>query len=72
VTTLSKHNWVKVLTEHFTDADILEGDIGLKVNIRDPINGKQSDILWCNPNLYSNNEEPRPWYDFANVIFNMA
>jgi hypothetical protein len=50
----------------------LEEVIGIKVNVRDPIHPLQSHIFRCHPNLYSNNKQPIPWYDFTNILSNMG
>jgi hypothetical protein len=67
-----ENHWIKVLTNHLTDNMLLEGVIGFKVNVRDPMHPLQSDIFRCHPSLYSNNKQRIQWYDFVNVLFNMG
>jgi hypothetical protein len=67
-----ENHWMKVLGDYLFTENIHVGEIGFKAILRDPTNSSSSDIFRCHPNLYSDNQEQRPWYDFANVQFDMG
>jgi hypothetical protein len=51
--------------------DIKNAVLDFKLNIRASNTSSESDIFQCRPNLNSQGCVSRPWYDFANVRFNI-
>jgi hypothetical protein len=52
--------------------DLAKAVLGFKLNIRPFTTSTESDLFRCQPDLYPQGELARPWYDFANIIFNIG
>jgi hypothetical protein len=64
-------HWLAVLKKYLAVEDIKKSVLGFKLNIRPSTTSRESDLLRCHPNLYSQGCVSRPWYDFSNVRFDM-
>jgi hypothetical protein len=68
-----ENHWLLVLTRYLVANGVRAAEIGFKLTLRDTTNNTtQSDIFRCHPNIYSDCATLRPWYDFANVLFDMG
>jgi hypothetical protein len=67
-----ENHWLTVLTKYLAIEDIEKAILGFKLNIRASTTSSESDLFRCHPNLYSQGCVSRPWYDFANVRFDMV
>jgi hypothetical protein len=52
--------------------NLMNAVFSFKLNIRPFTTSTESDLFRCHPNLYPQVELARPWYEFANIIFNMG
>jgi hypothetical protein len=72
VSSPEENHWLSVLTKYVAKEDIQKAVLGFKLNIRASTTSSESDLFRCHPNLYSQGGVACPWYDFANVRFNMG
>jgi hypothetical protein len=67
-----ENHWLTVLTKYLAIEDTKKAVLGFKLNIRASTISSESDLFRCHPNLYSQGCVSHPWYDFANVRFDMG
>jgi hypothetical protein len=67
-----ENHWLSVLRKYLGMEDLTKAVLGFKLNIRQSTTSTEFDLLRCHPNLYPQGELARPWYDFANISFNMG
>jgi hypothetical protein len=67
-----ENHWLSFLTKYLGMEDLTKDVLGFKLNIRPFTTSTESDLFRCYPNLYPQGELARPWYDFANISFNMG
>jgi hypothetical protein len=58
--------------EYLGMEDLTKAVLGFKLNIRQCKTSTESDLFRCHPNPYPQGELALPWYDFANISFNMG
>jgi hypothetical protein len=64
-----ENHWLSVLMKYLAIEGITKAVLGFKLNIRASTTSTETDLFRCHPNLYSQGDVARPWYDFANVRF---
>jgi hypothetical protein len=67
-----ENHWLSVLTKYLGMEDLTKAVLGFKLNIRSLTTSTESDLFNCCPSLYPQGEVAHPWYDFANISFNMG
>jgi hypothetical protein len=61
----SENHWIEVIAKYLKEENIFEAKVGFQLKIRGKIKSVTSNIFRCHPNLYPENSQPCPWYDFA-------
>jgi hypothetical protein len=67
-----ENHWLSVLKKYLSMEDLMKAVLGFRLNIRPFPTSTESDLFRCHPNLHPQGELARPWYDFANISFNMG